>query len=40
MGYAENIMAAVAFRKDSSATGINGDQSINWIYSAGPVYVY
>jgi hypothetical protein len=40
MGYAENIMAVGAFAEDSSATGVNGDQSISWIYSAGAVYVY
>ena len=33
-------LAVGAFYEDSSATGVNGDQSINWIYSAGAVFVY
>jgi hypothetical protein len=35
-----NTLAVGAFLEDSSATGINGDQSINESYGAGAVYVY
>jgi len=35
-----NTLAVGASREDSSANGINGDQSINESYSAGAVFVY
>jgi hypothetical protein len=35
-----NTLAVGVFFEDSSATGVNGDQSDNTAYSAGAVYIY